>query len=536
MPIPHFHLAKAYIPIPQAASEEVVILRYKEADIDRRTGYGIYRGGVEVLFGPTRLVTDTLIIRDSETALDDSAVKDGEREFRLKNHEAVAVGKVQIIDPDGTIEARDLWYTWDEATTSNPKAPVAKASDFLIQVGRARIFAQNAEKDSTGWKLRQVSATTDNTRKPAYEFKLDSLDITPGKAGVARGVQFKLFGGALPKIPSLTFSLDRRVRATRPPQLTYRQQGGLGVAWDGNFLFGDQRVLSASASAFPGLLPAINVSYTLSETPAEKSANNQFTTASDFGERQAFSYFENIYAGEVEFQNAMLGFDRKTTQIAVSSGIGTFGRKSDLKNFYTKPLELVHERSGYLNGSKSAFFYQGRVQSVSEDGGAFYGRLRLTGGVVSEPRWNGRLLTTMRLDGGVLADVNGFGWAGGEIGASYEPRENFRLSAGVYGYETFGTPLFVGDRFVSNQGLSLRGDLYGKATKISMMWRYDPAQGWFDRQFRISQVFGPVEPVIIYRANPNEYQFGLRFRIDELLDLAIQRSANRSKKSTKIRP
>ncbi|MDH4389613.1 MAG: hypothetical protein QE269_12900, partial [Fimbriimonas sp.] len=133
-------------------------------------------------------------------------------------------------------------------------------------------------------------------------------------------------------------------------------------------------------------------------------------------------------------------------------------------------------------------------------------------------------------------DAGRYSWFGGEAGLSYEPKENTRLSVGVYGYRSFGRALYDADLFNSDQGISLRGDIYGNATKISMLWRYDPSQGWFDRQFRISQVMGPVEPVIIYRQNPNEYQFGLRFRMDQVLGLLLNRSGGRNAKSTKIRP
>lgn len=531
MPFPIFDLAPVWNCVQQSQVEDIEIKAY---DVERRVsdGYIIYRGGVEAILGPTRIVTDTLIVRDAPEGAGPASIQDGDRSYQLNNHEARAIGAVKIIDPDGTIQASDLWVTWDKNLPIG--AATAKAKNFKVEIGKFLMEAVEATREGTRWRLNSVRATTDKGSRPLYALSMDQLLVDPGRKGTGRGVVISLLGTKMPKIPSMAFSLDRRARATRIPQLSYRQRDGFGVAWDGNFLSGDQSLLTTSISSFPKLPPTFVTTFSTSRIPYERSIQNQFQVQSDLGERNPFSFFGNIYLSDIEAQSAFQSAPRDTFQIASTFNVGTFGRQSDFLKQYSKPIEVIQEKSGVSRGNTYAT--QLRAGLFQEGGDKAVGRGLLVGAISPPLRQTGRMISSLRLDGGAHIDAGGYSWFGGEAGISYEPKENTRLSVGVYGYKTFGRPLYDADIFNSEQGLSLRGDIYGKATKVSMIWRYDPAQGWFDRQFRISQAMGPIEPVIIYRQNPNEYQFGLRFRMDEVLGLMLNRSGGRSVKPTKIRP
>ena len=531
MPFPVFDLAPVWNCFPQSQVEDIEIRAY---DIERHlpNGYVIYRGGVEAILGQSRIVTDTLIIRDAPEGAEPIDVQDGTSTYRLGNHEARAIGAVRLIDPDGTIQASDLWVTW--APDLPPSAPTAKASNFNVTVGKFDLSATSATRIGLKWNLSEVVATTDKGKRPLYSLKMDQLLVDPGRSGTAKGLSISLFGAKLPKIPSTSFSLDRRARATRIPQLSYRQRDGFGVAWDGNFLSGDQRLLTTSISSFPKLPPTFVTTYSNSRIPYERSVANQFLVQSDLGERNQYSYFGNIYISDIEAQSEFLAAPRDTFQIATTFNVSTFGRRSDFQKLYSKPIEVLHERGGMTSGY--SYLTQWRAGLFQENGNTAVARGLITGAVSVPAKQSGRLFSSLRFDGGTRIDSGGYSWIGGEAGVSYEPRENTRLSVGVYGYRSFGNALYDADLFNSDQGVSLRTDIFGKATKVSLMWRYDPTQGWFDRQFRFSQVMGPIEPVIIYRQNPNEYQFGLRFRMDEVLNLLQNRSGGRANKPTKIRP
>ena len=531
MPFPIFDLAPVWTCYQQSQVEDIYIRAYDFVE-DKEKGYLIYRGGVEAEFGPTRIVTDTLIVRKSNKDPKPLLITEGAESYSLGPDEAKAVGAVRIIDPDGTIEASDLWVTW---APELPKgSSTARASNFKVSIGNFFLSAKEATRIGAKWDLANVQATTDKGSRPLYSLKMDHLLVDPGRKGTAKGLAISLFGAKLPKIPSTSFSLDRRARATRIPQLSYRQRDGFGIAWDGNFLSGDQRLLTTSISSFPKLPPTFVTTYSNSRIPYEKSVANQFQVQSDIGERNPFSFFNNIYVSDLEGQNDFISAARDTFQLATSFNVSTFGRQSDLQTLYSKPFEAIQERSGTSNGY--SYLTQFRAGLFQEGSSKPVGRGLITGVIAPPIKNSGRLYSSFRIDGGTHIDSGMYSWFGGEAGVSYEPKENTRLSVGVYGYKTFGNALFDADLFNSNQGVSLRGDIFGKATKVSLMWRYDPTQGWFDRQFRISQVMGPVEPVIIYRQNPNEYQFGLRFRMDQVLGLLQNRSTGRANKPTKIRP
>ena len=531
MPFPLFDLAPVWMCVQQSQVEEIEIRAYDVA-IDYKDGYTIYRGGVEAILGQTRLVTDTLIVRDSDTPVRSREIIDGTSRYELGNHEARAVGSVQIIDPDGTIQATDLWVSWDsERPTTEPSAT---ARGLKVEIGSFQLEAEEAVRLGAKWEMKRVRGTTDKGPRPLYSLSMDQLSVDPGRRGTGRGVTISLLGAKLPKISSMAFSLDRRARATRIPQVSYRQRDGFGVAWDGNFLIGDQKLVTTSISAFPKLAPTFVSTFSFSGIPYEQSVQNQFQVQSDIGDRNPFSFFGNIYISDIEDQAGFLGAPRNTTQLSSSFNIQSFGRQSDFLKTYSKPIEAVQERSGTKDGL--SYMTQLRAGMFQEGSGTSIGRGLLTGSVSTPARQNGRMFSTTRLDAGMRLDSGRYSWFGGEAGVSYEPRENTRLSVGVYGYRSFGMPLYDADLFNSNQGVSLRSDVFGKATKVSLIWRYDPTQGWFDRQFRISQVMGPIEPVIIYRQNPNEYQIGLRFRMDQVLGLLQNRSGGRGAKPTKIRP
>ncbi len=139
----------------------------------------------------------------------------------------------------------------------------------------------------------------------------------------------------------------------------------------------------------------------------------------------------------------------------------------------------------------------------------------------------GRLTMSGRLDGSVWADSNTAGYVGIEGGLSYEILHGLNLSAGAYGYHNFGVQTFLGDNFITNQGYVVRGDWLGPSNSMSFLYRYDPAKGWFDRQFRLSQVVGSIEPVFVYRQAPRQYLLGIRFRFQDIARLLQKKQIER---------
>jgi hypothetical protein len=517
----------------QAGAEDLVILSY-DVVADRQDGYIIYRGGVVAQMGPTTLKTDTLVVRDVPETEGIIVLNDGTRMITLEPKEAYAYGAVELSNPVGEVKAADMWFTWNSRKKKDPKAVIGRAKGVSIRLGSLWVKAESAEQTNLGWTLKKVSGSTCVRTVPLYGFQAKEVNLVPGKQGKVKHVRFSILGQPLPDVPTLSFSLDQRTQGLRIPQLSYRQRDGFGVAWNGSIVVDDQRQFNGFINAFPKLRPVYTAYYSQTKANPEKAGLAQFVPISDFGERAWYSYFETIFARSLDNAKTFLGNERNTWTVGTTFNVGTFGRQSDLKNTYSKPFEAVYERSGVSDGW--SLYGQSRLMTISEDGKGTFGRASFLGSAIPPVRTKGRLTTALRFDGGYRLDPSSSGWLGGEAGFSYEPLRDMKISAGAYGFKQFGTPLFAGDRFISDQGFVVRGDILGSATKLSMMWRYDPTQGWFDRQIRLSQVVGCIEPVFVYRGRPNDYQLGIRFRIDAALGLLQQRNPKQDSKGNKPIP
>lgn len=502
---------------------QLVEIEYREVEYDAETGITTYRGGVEVRFNGMKLKTDTLVLRDTEIGPETVDFKDGDRTLFLKKKEAYALGKVELSDPEINISVSEIWFTFDE----NPKLgePIARAKNFYTKVDTAWIRAESAELIGTTWKLKNIGFSTSDRKTPYYQVNAKELIFEPGKRGTAKKVRFEVLGQSLPTLPSLSFSLDQRRRATQIPQLSVRQREGIGFAWGGNFEIGPNEHISTNISAFPRIIPTYDLQVAFSKVPAKESGFNQLRSMDDFGERSMFSYFGNIFVNSIQNPKEIMDVKRNLFTLGTAINVGTFGRITDFEKTYSRFFEAVYERGG--KQGNWATFLQTRAQYVGEQGGNATPRLATTYSLATPIKHYGRLKIGARFDFAGFLDRNNHSWFGGEGGVSYSANRHLDLSVGAYGYNNTGTPFFLGDQFQSNQGYVLRGDVKGKATNFSILFRYDPALGWFDRQYRFTQVVGPIEPVIIYRSSPNFYQIGLNFRLDNILGIL----QNRAKKA-----
>jgi hypothetical protein len=506
----------------QTKNQQVEI-EYKDLELDAETGIATYRGGVVVRFKSMILKTETLVLRDTDSGPETVDFRDGSRTLSLKRKEAYAIGKVEISDPDINLSVSEVWFSFDEK--NKPTDSVARAKNFYSKVDTAWIRAESAELIGSVWFLKNLSFSTSDRKNPYYQVNARELVFEPGKKGTARRVRFEILGSSLPTIPSATFSLDQRRRATQLPQLSVRQREGIGFSWGGNFELGPNEQLTTNVASFPRIIPTYDLQVAFSRVPARESGFNQLRSMDDFGERSMFSYFGNIFVNSIQNPKEIMDVKRNLFTVGTAVNVGTFGRTTDFQKTYTRFFDAVLERGG--KQGNWATFFQTRAQYVGEQGGDRTPRLATTASFASPISEYGRLKIGARFDVAGFLDRNNHAWFGGEGGISYSANRFLDLSIGAYGYQNLGTPFFAGDQFQSNQGLVLRSDIKGKATNFSILFRYDPSQGWFDRQYRFTQVVGPVEPVIIYRASPNFYQIGLNFRIDNILGIL----QNRSKKS-----
>lgn len=509
-------------------------LKYEDLEIiskdsvgELTDGYVIYYGPVTAKMGKTTLKTNTLIVRESFEGMEPVPLEIEGKQIFLKPKEAYALGDVELVDPLGTVHASNLWFTWNTELRKSKTGVVARADSVQIMIGRLSISAKTLAQSLEEWSFTEAKVSTTHWRTPLYAFNAKKVTIYPGKRGVADGVELSLLGAKLPPIPRFSFMLDPRVQGVQIPRLGLRQGSGIGVSWAGNMLINDSTQFSAVVNAFPKILPTSSFSYTHSSVPVERSARHQFTQTDEFGERYDHSFVENIYTRTLKESFEYNATEKNMWSVSSSFNFDTLGRKSDRLKKYSQPLEFSYEMGGVQNGWGKAF--QAKVENIREQGGASTNRASLHTSLFAPLQNWGKLQLGLRFDGLAQYDRRASGYFGGEAAASYFLSDQIAVSVGHYNYKPFGTTFFDGDQFITNKGHVARADILGDSTNISAMWRYEPGRGWFDKQYRISQVMGPLEPVIVFRENPRQYQLGLKFRIGNLAKILQQRNLTRDK-------
>ena len=510
----------------QGSNVSELVVQSFETELDRPGEYVIYRGGVKATLGVSVLSADVLIVRKGKP--DDVATTidvDGKL-VSLRPMEAMALGKVSVIDPEGTMQASNLWFTWNKDRRKNLDEVTGTAELVEVRIGNSHIKASKAVINGLGFEFSKVSFWTGNWRTPLFKFDADSLFVFPGKNGVARKMKLSLLGIQLPIIPKFTFSLDPRSDSLTLPAIGFRQGDGVGLSWATAIPISDSSKISAALTSFPNVQPTYTVSYLKSNLQESEIGKDQFVVSSLFGERSRFSFFQSIYGGSLADVHDRMKVKKSLFSVSSTFNTETLGRVTDRVTNYSQPFQVGYE----LGGAVGDWAYQIQTSGarIVEGGSKSAIRLMLEGSAFAPLVHSGRLTVGTRFDASARIDSSSSGYFGAESGFSYEAIRNLNLSGGAYGYKSLGTPLFDGDNFRSNQGYVLRGDLIGASTNISMMFRYDPTQGWFDREYRISQVVGPVEPVLVYRASPRQYVFGLKFRTQDIANLLQNRKVKRN--------
>lgn len=515
--------------------EAITVLSFDKS-IDRLTGVTIFRGGVTAKYGVSIIKTDTLVVRRGDPSEPPIEIEVEGRKITLKPEEAYALGKIELEDPDVQLQASEIWISL--APLSDPNQEQARVQSLVARVGNLNIRATAATKTLNGWLLKNAEASTCRQKTPSLAMSVESVLIQPGKKAHLRGIRPKIFGRTIARIPSSSITLDRRTQGQRIPSINFTQQFGWGIQWQAVRELGTQAQLSGFLNSAEKIRPTFGFTYGFSRVRPEEAGFAQFVPQSDFGERTILGFFETIYSSRIEDQAGIYAQKRENFSFSTSANVGTFGRQSDFRDVYTKPFEVALETGGPI-GNGWGYISQSRAMAISQNGGRTYARGLVSGSALAPVHRHGNLISSIRFDGGIRLDQQGSAWFGAEAGISYQANSFSRLSLGLYGFENFGQTLFTGDNFISNQGAVIRTDFgigTGGATNLSLMWRYDPAKGWFDRQYRFSQVMGCIEPLVVYRENPNMYQFGLSFRLDSALNVLQQRQPNRARNSRKPIP
>ncbi len=424
----------------------------------------------------------------------------------LESGEGEATGAVVLSDPEGTVTAEKLSFSWIDHT--------GRAERVRFELGlHIAVAASSIDVQPHRWKLKDVSATNFAGDPPLYVLESPSVTIVPGRSALVKKPRFKLFGNTVLSSPwDARFTLDPREQGIPLPTISVREDGDFGFRWKGSRMIGAQDALSFRAKVYENRAPYYGIQ--LSRSTVGR-AMTPIVPQSEFDTPFSYGYFDFVGVDSPEAEATSLGALRNTYSIGTEWNRRASARRGD--QLFDKPVELVWEvgdtRFGVpMRGSLRAQRVVGETHDVN--------RL-LTSGALLAPSYEPLPGVRTHLRGdwfGTARDGGRYGWANLQAGATYQPWKELRLGGAYLLTEEFGTPDFLEDRPFTNRAWHVRGDLTLPSTSLSVLFKYDAdRRRWFDTEYRIAQVIGSIVASVTVRGFPDSLQLGLELRLDELL-------------------
>lgn len=449
-------------------------------------------GGVIAWYGTTTIRCENLVIdRINETA--------------------VATGSVSVEDPLGSIKSQSFQIDWSEG------AKTGTANNVELQIGYVQISSQSVSTTPNLWVLNNAVFTLEDTDGKRNRLIAETVQITPGKRGVAKRVFVYVLGQRIGPFGSLDFNLDNRVSGFKLPSITSRPGVGLGISWDSSFLIGKQSAIGGNLSIFPRITPSYSLSYTSTTLNTTENAT-KLEVQDDLGERFRDGWFNNIGIGKPEDDWISTGEPRRNFTVKSSWNTGTSARIPNGSSV-SKAIDFGYEWSDKTEIGNLRMV--GHLQRVREESGAAWIDRSVISSTLAFPviELGNSLKFHSRFDfTNFLSPKNNYGFGRIEIGLVTPKIGGFRFGGAWVGGQEYGTPDFDFDRLVLKNGVLLRADyLHGPYT-LRYLAKYDLDRGyWLDREWEVALAAGPFEPYILRREFPQDYRFGIRFRLDDFV-------------------
>lgn len=454
-----------------------------------QSGRALFTGGVTARYGPT-------VLKAEELELDYAAKRGWAR------------GKVEVLDPEGSLSARELEFDWAAGTGT--------ALDVEAYAEPVRFRAKRLRIEPGVWTLEDVFATPSRTRPPEIAVRAPRLTLRPGRSGRLVRPSFDLFGWGTGPYPSYSFSLDPRVEGFRLPAVTFKRGAGLGFAWQSGFMVGKNLSLFANTNVMQTEYPRSRIALAWSAVKPNRNTG-WLLPQSELGERFGKGFLDNVYVRTPETEDRWLGAQRRTIAVVSSTNESVAGRLVSPDGI-TKPWDLAAEISQRVN-PRLALYGQARVQSVRlAQRDPFQTRSLVQSSALYGPVPVGpQLQLRFRLDtfATVGAGTDGYGWTRGAATLAWRPtpRWTFGLGASVAGAS--GKPGLVIDPLAYGNLVMGRATYDYGPYRGSVLLKYDYRQGrWVDTEYAASLVAGSFEPYVEARLFPREYRLGVRLRLD----------------------
>jgi len=466
---------------------------------------GIEFQDAQATYGPTVLTCDKLTI-----------------DLTPGNKHFVAEGHVHVLDIDGTLNADRLSVDWAKGTGTGQNVHLL-VQGFMVRAASAVIT-------ETRYELDDIDATPcANEEAPIFEIKAPKAIFSKNGDGRILHPHIYVLGRNIFNPKEYYISANRRSNGLPLPNLAFSKSSGPSGSWYPGILLNDSTALNGGIRLGEDQRPSENLLLSKSLLPLAVAPGG-FVPYSDFYERFGFSYFENIYIPTPESERAFVSARRVSLSLGTTFNESPAARR--VSTPFNKPEELVFEDSGSIAGLGA--FAQLRAQRIEQIGGPSEDRL-LASATVSLPTIVifPLVYTDIRLDGfGSFGNALPYGWGHLQFGVVAKLSDRLRLGAAYTSAAQFGTPLFITDQPYKMKSVNLRGDLLLGPHKLSVLLKYDPdGKRWYDSEFEVAQAVGCLEPYVLYRSNPRGYGFGLRLRLDNLMEALRRRGVLKTAKN-----
>jgi hypothetical protein len=427
---------------------------------------------------------------------------------------AVATGGALLTDPDGTVRATRLEFSWNAAKR------YAKATEVVAKIAGSTIRAARADLSPTLWTFTNFSFTNDPSRHPLYMISGKSLTIIPKKVARINRPAVTILGHKILGWYGQRFNLDPAATGLRPPVPVYHD-GSFGIDWEAGRPIAPSTTLEWHYDAYKGELPGSGIQLTHSYLP-DTQAIRPIAPRSELLQRFEFGYFESILVKSPKAERDFLSQDRNAVTALENNNAVTTGRGA-VNELFTFPIAGGYE----WGGSAGSFGYLSdfRLETIRKVGDAANLTRAEAEGSLELPtvRLRPDLTLISRADAEGFQSDRSFGWARLSGGLVYQPIQALRLGAGLMGAAQGGTPDFDIDPLAYENGAMLRADYQLGPRQLGYMVRYSTRGGVFDNEVLITQAMGPLEAYFAYRQYPGDTRLGVTLRIEPLLDVLKRR-------------
>lgn len=425
----------------------------------------------------------------------------------------LAEGRVRLVDPEGTIEADRIEFSWPDGLGSAINAVVRIDG---LEVRADRLTMGRDSRDRPVWTLEGVAALPGNERPPLFSVKAARMEVRPGQVGWAKQPELSLGGMRLFRLPSYRVNLNPTTPGVPLPSIAYRGGAGVGLGWQAGYLVGPQLLLDGSIATFPERRTSTTFALTRSLLPAGEDAE-VLTPASELSEPFRDGFLENVKTRSLSQEQQTLR--RPRASVSVGSSWNRSARGLTVGGRISKPWDLAVE----VGGEAAGFGWRGqtRIHRIGEVGGVYQTRSVLSGSLIFPTQSIGpKVDTIVRLDGRHFAnDGPDLTWVRATVGAVWQPIPELRLGGGRFFSHTIGSSPYSFDPLEFEGGWLIRADIVGRSTRFSFLTKIDDRTRRFvTREYSLRQVVGPLEPFVVWRERERDLSFGIELRTIDAIE------------------